>query len=81
MVDFRLILLSFLGKLLAGFKYLSAVEEASDETFPQSILSCLYSLVPKFVLSFDFGFISWEASCLFEILIGCSRSERGNLSA
>ena len=31
-------------------------------------------------LSFNFIFISWEASCVFEILISCSRSERRNLS-
>ena len=43
--------------------------------------SCLYSLVPEFVLSFDFTFISWEASCLFKILIGYSRSEWWNPSA
>ena len=62
-------------------KYLSAVQEASDEIFLLAILSCLYSLVLEFVLSLDFGFISWEASCLFEILISYSRSEGRNPSA
>ena len=31
-------------------------------------------------LSFNFTFISWETCCLFEILIGCSRSKKRNLS-
>ena len=81
MADFRLILLLFPGKFLAYLKYLSAIQETSDETFQLAILSCLYSLVLEFVLSFDFGFISWEYSYLFEILIGYSRSEWRNPSA
>ena len=34
----------------ACLKYLLAVQEVSDKTFLLAILSCLYSLVPKFVL-------------------------------
>ena len=52
MISFHLI--SSLGKLLAYLKYLSAVQEASDETFLRAIFSCLFSRVPEFVLSFDF---------------------------
>ena len=49
-VDFRLILLLLLGKLLDYLKYLSAVHVACDETHLLAIFPCLYSLVPEFVL-------------------------------
>ena len=41
---------TFLGKLLACLKYLSAIQKASDETFLLAIFSCLYSLLPELVL-------------------------------
>ena len=42
-LNFRLILLLFLGKLLACLEYLSAIQEASGETFLLANFSSLYS--------------------------------------
>ena len=44
---FCLILVLFLGKLLACLKYLSAIQEAIDETHHQANFSCLYSWSPN----------------------------------
>ena len=41
MVDFRLILLLFPGKFLVCLKYLSGIQEASDETFQQATFPAL----------------------------------------
>ena len=49
MVDFRLTVLLFLGKLLAFLKYVPAIEEASNETHLLVNFSCL-QFDPQFVL-------------------------------
>ena len=60
-------------------------ESSVKLSFPQNSriefsLSCLTWCNFSSRLSFHFTLISWEASCLFEILIDCSRSEWQNLS-
>ena len=56
-VNFRLILLLFLRKLLACSS-LPEIQEARDET---QIIFLPFISVPKLILFFYFGFISWEA--------------------
>ena len=64
---------------------LISIESTVNLSFQQNTrvefsFSCLCSLNFGCRLSFDFSFISWEASCLFKMLIGYSRSEWRNLS-
>ena len=63
-----MILLLFLGKLLACLKYLSAVQEAIDETLLVAIFPA-YQFGPRIHTLVYFGFISWEASLKYLLSI------------
>ena len=62
------------------FQFSFNVEPSVKLSFQQNSqvefsFSCLIWYIFSNRLSFNFTFISQEASCQFEILIGCSRSE------
>ena len=62
------------------FQFSFNFESSVKLSFQQNFLSVGFTWY-KFSswLSFNFTFISWETSCLFEILIRCSRSNCRNL--
>ena len=76
LLNLIIFLFSFVEMFQCSFNFKSSVKFFSAEFSVKFSFSCLTWKNFSCQLSFDFGFISWEASCLFKIFISYSRSDK-----